>query len=801
MKENPSLVIRWGHWFNLAREYWRRFQSSQLIPRPWVSAYLSSSYKGQKVWEKKLIFDLGCHLTPVEADLLLRMQDSQEIEVIRPHPPWGAGFKNQWGYDLLESDLGRASQPAPQGVEEENFVPGPLVRFLRFSTRVSEVKEVTARVRAWLDSGVPVEEIAVLAPDMEAYGAVLHSYFEQEGLPVDRPVAAALFSSVEVSRWLSALRVHMGQTHYEDFEWVEYGGVAEPRESFESFHRLLQVIYDRRDLKKLPRMYKKFLSDLDTRGVLTRDEFIEVGVHLWGRQRVDLLSELLDHLVQDVPLGLRLPLRQWLMYVEELCACVEWKVSEPSEGIQLTHISSGPRSGVKYMCLMGLTDPALNGGGGTSIEPSDAHKIHEDTGFVLDVSDSRRAEFEARWLMEGDFKEVCVSFSSSDFQGSVEGPSRLWLQGALGQATSGDKSGQEVQTPSPTRWDEIQLAPIEALGALRGWSEKRLEDLKLGLAQEGSPLFSGTQGLQSLSPIHPRERPSLSVTQLENYLKCPFIFAAHKLFRFKDVDAVDIDVDNLTKGRWMHSLFRELTRSPFREDYTESELMDIVDSCRGAGDVVKPAMWEMVRGSLLELIQRFLCAEGELRRNFPNLCTEGREVSVEADWSLQQGTLVPRGQGDYLFVGSVDRVDTNGKGEASVVDYKSSYNSVRNFKSWEEGGSLQLSLYAQAIERGLTELAAPGELEVCSAFYYVSKDMKREKGFRMKDRGGDLYEPRGHSCAESPAIREVQEALMSKVQEVVQKVNQGLFEPTPRDKKICQDCRWRTLCRAPHLNL
>ena len=101
---HPNSLIRWGNWFNLSVDFWCRFQSLNLLPNSWVSAYLSSTYEGQKVWNKKIIFDLSCDLSPVESDLLLQMEKNHEIEVIQPKPPWANEYLgSQLGYQILSS--------------------------------------------------------------------------------------------------------------------------------------------------------------------------------------------------------------------------------------------------------------------------------------------------------------------------------------------------------------------------------------------------------------------------------------------------------------------------------------------------------------------------------------------------------------------------------------------------------------------------------------------------------------------------------------------------------------------------
>ena len=829
---HSSAFIRWGNWFNLALQYWGQFQSLKLIPNPWVSAYLTSTYQGQKIWDRKLVLDLGCDLTPVESDLLQQMQNNHKIEIIKPSPSWASKYLgSQLGYHFLE--LKSLDEKKLDGIASFK----PHVKFLRFSTMVSEVKAVTAKVRQWLDSGAQLSEIAVLAPSIETYWTVLRMYLEQEGVPVDKPIVTPLISKIEVSRWLSVLRLKSGKTTYEDLEMAEFTGSMEPKDNFETFRRIFQNIYGHEDLKRLQRIDREFSYHLNGSDILQRDEFVASSLHFWKSKNVESLQKLFDCLFQDSPPSLRLKLSQWIMYVEELCARVEIKTFETSHGIKFTNIQSGPHFESKYIYLLGLSESALKSPDGTSIELDEVLNIRRDTGYIIDFPDNKKNEFEARWILEGNFKEAIVSFSSSDFSGSVEGPAGLWLQGAI----SAGLDPEMIQYPEVSRWDEIQLNSIDDLksvgddgthGDITHGDDGTHGDITHGDDGTHGDITHGDDGthggithgddgihggithgddgihgdithlkvgttMEDRWIIKPHEKPTLSVTQLENYSKCPFIFAAHKLFYLSDRPNVDMDVDSMTKGRWMHRIFKELTKDPFRRNYKDSELLEIIESCREPGDWVDDKTWKIIRPGLLDMAQRFIVSEVELRKRFPKLCTKGREVSIEADWNLKSEGLTTKGSGDYLFKGSIDRVDTNGGNEASVVDYKSSIGNLLNFKSWINKNSFQLTVYSQAIEKGLTEL---GPHEVCSAFYYVSKDMSREKGFRMKDRGGDLFEAIGPTSATSSEIQSVQSQVMSSVQAIVERIDEGDFEPRPKDEKDCNSCHWRKICRAPHLN-
>ncbi len=857
LENHPNAIIRWGHWFQLALDCWTYFDSLKLIPNPWVRAYLASIYEGHLVWEKKLIVNLGYHLSPVESDILSQMQKKHDIEVLKPAPQWAEDTKESLlGYSLLapktkttppQPSMGdtttnacantNACEPSLITNPPENLWTRRPPSFRRFSTMVSEVKDTTATVRQWLDTGAQPHEIAVLAPNIEVYWTVLRLYFQQEGIEVEKPLVIPLISRLDISRWLSSLRLRSGKVSYEDIEITGFTPPLPPlEEGFEFIRRIFKNIYGPEDLKRFPRIAQKLSNSLQEDHTLQgdhtpqkdgstqrnkllpknkrlqRDEFFALAFPLWKGGETSAFQLLCEFLFADAPPHLSLKLSQWIAYVEELCARIEMKEKTPTgDGIPFNNIESGIHSKCKYVYMMGVSESELKPRGGTTIDFKDVLEIHRDTGYVIDFVDPKKQEFEIRWLLESPLKDIVVSVSSSNFLGAVEGPARLWLQGAMTQsyapknpnAPSDPKTLQPpndleaLSSPAPSRWDEIQL---NALG--------------------DSHSLEKTQGRIKLD-----QRPSLSVTTLQNYAQCPFIFAARKLFCLQNLPNIDMDLDALTQGQVMHDIFKKLTQPPFRENYTNPELMQIIQSCvnnqknHTSGSLWDPRIWDFFKPGLLKMARQFITSEIKLRKSFPKMRTEGREIPLKADWNLKKGDITAPGSGDYEFKGSIDRVDTNRGSdtgacrtetatrnpmaktpvtEVSVVDYKLSLGGLTNFKSWAKNDSFQLSIYARALQGGWTEL---GPQEVLSAFYYVGRNMSREKGFATKDRGGDLFEATEAHCYDNwSVIQKHQDKVMSKIQEIIQRIEDGDFRPLPKDAKSCRECHWRKMCRAPHLN-
>jgi ATP-dependent helicase/DNAse subunit B len=205
----------------------------------------------------------------------------------------------------------------------------------------------------------------------------------------------------------------------------------------------------------------------------------------------------------------------------------------------------------------------------------------------------------------------------------------------------------------------------------------------------------------------------------------------------------------------------------------------------------------------VELGRRFLEVERDWRAKHPETRTVGVEVSVQGWLDLETGELArERSAGALAFSGTIDRVDFDSHGFAAVLDYKSSASpdSVSNFDSWIKKDRLQLLLYAQALERGLTTLAPR---PVASAAFYVGRSLNRDTGFKLVDVDQGLYEfaDRKKNQATSQQKAEMFEALAHRTREAMSGVLAGRFQPIPKETKTCDRCEWSDACRAPHLNI
>lgn len=808
----PSRV-RWGRWFDLCVELWAAMLKRGVVAGPWVSGVLVNELEFEKIWDRKLIFDLGAELNQVEADLIALLANHVPVTVLQPRPVWRDEYgRTLLAYDILEKKPKITTQFFSTGDSDTRRIGTR--EFAKFTTMLAEVKHAVARSRQWLDGAsdtvsdgalsdttadtisntklepVPPPQIAIVAPDIETYWPALSAYLDQEGIPCQKPLVARLHAFPDISQWLATLRLKAGGHNEADLEVSLFESALRPSMPYERFKVLYSAIYSREDLQRSEEVARLFSIELKETDEVDRDSFVAWSLkglpESADRARVESVFK---RLFQECSEITRLSVHRWLTYFEELAGKTETVISPgQANGIACINLVSAENSSATHMIMMGLTESAMKQGAETGILFSDILSLASSYGFHLQAPDLAKLEFEARWVVENTSRHLILSVPETDFDGGVQAAAWLWVKGAREAGVVTD-----VQVPGHTRWDEIQRSSFAWLANDRKWSAERAELTSNSLEED--------LGMKPLPPYGGGLVKSLSASKIEDYLKCPFIFAAKHLFRLTDAPHLDLEVDPRTRGSLVHALFELLTRQPMYFEYSDSELEKIVEAARiqAVMQIYDERLWPSVRSRYMNVARQFLAFEQEWRRTFERTTTLDRELEIQGYVDPGTGDLVRNSFAEAIpFRGSIDRVDVDDKGHAAVIDYKPT-DRAGQYSSWIKNDSLQLLLYSIALENGLTKHNVK---EVVSAVYYAAKTMERDKGFKVDDIEQGLYstdDSKRNKLGIEAKRRLFAEAKTS-VQRALARMHGRDFAPVPKDTSICKDCRWSVLCRAPHLN-
>jgi RecB family exonuclease len=782
--DNPASFVRWGHWFELCTELWHRCRERRLMMAAWLPAMLLNEDLSRLHWPRALTFDLGPQISQVEG-LLLRELGAREhanVRVLYPEVPW--------------SRLMRGALRPYEAVVERSVVGGESwqptrnedLHFGRFSTQLAEVKDAVARVRGWLQQGVPAAHIALVAPDIEEYWPVIKLYLRQEGIPVRKAHGARLGSFSEMARWLATLRTTLSRVSSEDLEVHFFTRQDQPRLGFEQFRVLFTHVYDALDLDRARALFES-RTPIAEQEPQSLQDFLLWALRFWeASAETSRLQYLLQVLGQEVPRELLLKPTQWLSYIEGLLARREMTVQPANEqGVWCISLSSANWLDVSHCVTMNMSEGALRRVETSQVGASEAQKIFVDTGFALGDPDRQELEFELLWLLRRPWRELHLTFAGTDFAGNVLTPSRLWMWAGF----VNDKWKKDPQIPLVTRWDEIQRQPLPSLAELRKWKSEQRDGLATGLMRD---LDAGI----STWKAEPETR--LSASALEKYMECPFAFAAQRKLKLGDEPALDLDLDRRTRGHLLHALAEELLLDPPRWDWNDDDLNGLVDRVRAQKGIQlgDERLWPMVRRQHVKLARLFLRFEREWRERFPQTQTVGRESEFTCYWDFSAGAPTAEPSA-IVFTGRLDRIDRDSRGRYALIDYKASAQELRNWSSWLKNKDLQMALYAMLLEAGLCGLPAGA---VAAANYYVIRDRDRRKGFHVKEADSELYssEDKHRNWIGEADKATLFSELRQLIQEVVRGILAGELNPNPADEKLCVRCSWRVLCRAPHLN-
>lgn len=779
LRENPNVLLRWGHWFELSVEAWAYFCEQKILAPNWVSAYLSGTTQWMDhAWNRNLIFDVGADLTGVEVELLRKVAEKQDVIVFSPDEEWCSKYPSTLlAYDML------AGRPYRHQAKI-NLEAVEHVVCQRYTTQIAEVKAAVSCVRKWLSEGVFTKKIGVLAADIESYWPALSSYMEYEGVPVAKDVVVTAATLPSVQLWISRLKIEAREIEAGHLENCVFSSAESAPIEFERFQQLFSKLYEERDIQRDQNIKNLFQFQFSKNDRLGRDQFFSWAVKFWAGEAHGL-DKIASQWLLECPADTQLEIGSWLAYLSGLISKVEMKVRDAlSDGVICASFDAAQAMEFEKVILLGLSESELRESLELSVNTTDVQKISQDLGVFLEAPDRSYNEYlaesiAARVSRSSGSPEIFYFFSATDFSGQSRAPSLLWLR----QAMKDQVKIEEYHSPSPTRWDEMQNVSLPTMG---------LGDIE--------PYIHQDMGKEPLPAFRPPREIRYSPSQIEKYLKCPFVFTCEKVFHLSDLPDVDLDIDAMTSGRLLHAILDKLMEEPLRLQREHSEIENLVDSVRDdlALLIGDERLWPAKKSHFVRLAQKFLKFEQEWRVQYPATTTLARELRVDGELTIGPGKKIQvRGQ--------IDRVDGRKAGDGSheseyvVIDYKSSGSTLHNHGSWIKNNEIQLAFYSMALEEGLTDLPrAP----VAGAFYFVLSSMNREKGVRLLKRGDGLFDvnARHRSVISEEGLMELLKNVRSKIADVVSRVESGNLGPKPQNIHDCPTCHWRTLCRAPHLN-
>ena len=833
----------WKKWYEPSSAFYDYLLKNNIIESSWAPARLLDKNIQITKWSS-MIFDLGFDINPVETALVQQLALKNNVKVLAPlrwkNQAWQCGADHP--YQALLKPQTIRNDKAP----EKKFK----ISVKKFSTQLAEVKDITAQVKQALKTLKP-SQISVLAPNIEDYWPCLKSHFSIEGIPVNKNETSSLISFPDTQLLLAEMHSHLSIIEYENLETTAYMRKQnpfpfQPLNQFKARHinaesianlppQLLKKEWIRNknktvEVKTFIDWTIKILKSQQTRSEQTRSEQTRSeqtqaeltqseqtrSEQTTAQQKIKQCLLSLKHLKQ-----IHLPFSSWLALFTSYLRDIEIPLTEEKEeGVHLLSCNALSWAGGDFIYLAGLNSESLKTDKHHFISSMEAELIHTDLGFIVKTVSTDKTEQSLLQFIQQEHKNMRLSFSAFDFQGRPLTPSALWLEYARQHKTEISSFDQ----PEFASWDK-QQRNTNIINILK----RNIEHLKYI-----EPALKEDKGLKPLEPFFSshNKKPSviqkLSPSSLKTYADCPFIFACEKMFKLPDEHEKDVDIHYMIIGRLVHKLFEKLNSlSVNTENISEQDILEIINQLvhsefKKDFKNTHPLIIKKEQKYLLEKTRLFLKNEKKLKNIFKNLKTIGCEVQYDLRWNFKTAGL--NTEGDIEITGIIDRVELDESNNTYfIIDYKSKFPSGKAAPNWKQQNNFQMGMYMLALEKGFTahpahparaaeqasdlikknkiNLVLPAR-SVAQALYLNYKDFSWA-GFALKtDNRSEqlLNSSRSRSLTSQEKKSSILEAINQRINELITQIQSGCFPAKPFKESLCSTCRWRSVCRAAHLN-
>jgi RecB family exonuclease len=755
-----------------------------LIDSRWSAAFMQSQDLNLFRWPRRLIIDLGSELSSVEMGLFKTLSQNQDVVVIVPQPEWADKFP--YLLNVYKENLG--SGKVVKVPEPTEVVKAKAENFVRLSTQLAEVKYAVSTCRKWADQGVALENIAVIAADIECYWPVLEHYLEEEGLPYNKDSVASLNGLGDVQNLLAILKNYSPDVSWDSLEKITFANNQNVNFQFEKFKGLFFQLYDQDDLGRDQKVKELYYRKVDYSAPISREEFLKfLAVEIWPKlPESGTKSELFEVIFKDL-IGQSVPVpgvadpgkgeskfkrSLWISFLKSRLAGKERTVQRGNQnGLNVFSLMSAHMTTATHKIYIGMNEESFVKWQTTLIGLEDSNSLKNIFDLAVESSEESYLDFNLRWqslaaTANTIFTSAHVSFNSDPLNASL-----FFIENC---------PQSEVALPGDTRVDELQSYYSSGEKELSDVSSFRLAQDKKGFEVNlNSSVFK-----------------TLSVSDIESYAQCSFKLLASKGFRLRSEAQTALDLDNRDKGNLAHALFEYLLQN-IQNEFSEKAVNEFLDSERAARRlyVNLDGFWQIQRNKFLLLAKKFYKVEKERAKLF----SFEVEKQLQVFFNVKKGTfsLVPEPDA-FEFNLRIDRVDTHKQKKYCVIyDYKSSKREEHRPTKWLSDYQLQMLLYISIVK-----LVLPEDLTLKGSLYYYYKNFKADTGIIDSEIGLNdfLFKKTNKSLHDENEWDDLHEEFLKTLTEVLTRLGNGEFTTKPFKPEICGKCDWSKLCRATHLN-
>lgn len=310
-----------------------------------------------------------------------------------------------------------------------------------------------------------------------------------------------------------------------------------------------------------------------------------------------------------------------------------------------------------------------------------------------------------------------------------------------------------------------------------------------------------------------------SITQLENYAKCPFRYFIEYMLQITKIPELEEGLTALEKGSILHEILFEFYKARrdnqepvlsqcSEEEYQKalSEIFEIAQRKLSAipqDDVLSFMEKELILGTKERsgIIKSFL--ENERNRKLEVIpkyfeASFGGAVGGSKRGDNKFQIKEPIDIDGYKLRGKVDRIDV-GNNCFTIVDYKTG-RSDSSFIDVMNGLILQLPVYIYAVEKLLIQLEGRHLTPAAATYYKLDRNVDEKillANEDFKDKGFILLRKSKNIFANDSELKELIVKSIGFVKKYITQISEGKFPLNSDDKidKICRSCNYDKICR------
>lgn len=372
------------------------------------------------------------------------------------------------------------------------------------------------------------------------------------------------------------------------------------------------------------------------------------------------------------------------------------------------------------------------------------------------------------------FRDLLVlprqALSASTFQleaDSLVSPSPYaQVLGGFGTQTRTDATPQDARV---TADDALMDGPAETAGMppmTAAWA--RLRHAK---PDTSAAVFHGQTVGSAL--------PSISVSRIDTYLKCPFKYFAEYVLRLEE-EATDEETQSpLQRGNFLHRVIEQCYLAWEQRGHTTIDASNRAEARRIFESVTETLLHELPSDEAgLERLRLLgtAMAPGMLDRVIDDDLSHG--VAVKKRWNEfpLDGVFAFRQRDDGVrhlhLKGKVDRVDLLDDGTFRIIDYKTA-------STPEAKDTVQLQVYSAAVAQALAAEGYPGRTPAAARFLSLTRPTENSAALPVEKL--DMEQ----------SVRDGEARML----DAVDSIAAGKFPPKPRSGQACEYCAYASVCR------